>query len=56
MRDQSKPKDQPLELPIIQNYSDVKLKIVGKKIRPSKDEIYKNQRARSAILRIAERC
>jgi 16S rRNA (cytosine1402-N4)-methyltransferase len=56
MRDQSKPKDQPLELPIEQDYRDIKLKLVGKKIRPSEDEVSKNPRARSALLRVAERC
>ena len=56
MRDQSKPKDQPLELPVAQDYRDIKLKLVGKKIRPSEDEVSKNQRSRSALLRVAERC
>ena len=56
MRDQSKPKDQPLELPVAQDYRDIKLKLVGKKIRPSEDEVSKNKRARSALLRVAERC
>ena len=56
MRDQSKPKDQPLELPVVQDYRDIKLKLVGKKIRSSEDEVFKNQRARSALLRVAERC
>ena len=56
MRDQSKPKDQPLELPVAQDYRDIKLKLVGKKIRSSEDEVSKNQRARSALLRVAERC
>ena len=56
MRDQSKPKDQPLEFPVAQDYRDIKLKLVGKKIRPSEDEVSKNQRARSALLRVAERC
>ena len=56
MRDQSKPKDQPLELPVAQDYRDIKLKLVGKKIRPSEDEVSKNQRSRSALLRVAELC
>ena len=56
MRDQSKPKDQPLELPVAQDYRDIKLKLVGKKIRSSEEEVSKNQRARSALLRVAERC
>ena len=56
MRDQSKPKDQLLELPIAQDYRDIKLKLIGKKIRPSEGEISQNQRARSALLRVAERC
>mgnify|MGYP001158548833 CR=1 FL=1 len=56
LRAQSKPKEQPPELPILQDYEDIKLKLVGKKIRPSEKEISKNPRARSALLRVAERC
>ena len=55
MRDQSKPKEQPIELPILRDKGDIKLKIIGKKIRPTINELSKNHRARSALLRIAER-
>ncbi len=56
MRDESMPKKYPPELPIIPDNSDVKLKIIGKKIRAAEEEINENPRARSAILRVAERC
>ena len=35
--------------------SDVQLKLIGKKIRASKEEINENPRSRSATLRVAER-
>jgi 16S rRNA (cytosine1402-N4)-methyltransferase len=56
IRDESTPKDYPPELPIMPDNSNVKLKSVGKKIRASEKEINENPRARSAVLRIAERC
>jgi len=56
LRNQSKAKEQPLELPILQDFCDIKLKLISKKIRPSEKEISTNPRARSALLRVAERC
>ena len=56
LRAQSRPKEQPPEIPILENCCDIKLKLIGKKIRPSKEEITNNPRARSALLRVAERC
>jgi 16S rRNA (cytosine1402-N4)-methyltransferase len=56
MRDESMPKKYPPEIPIIPDSSDVKLKIIGKKIRASEEDINENPRARSATLRVAERC
>lgn len=55
MRDQSTPKAYPPELPIMPDNSDVQLKLIGKKIRASKEEINENPRSRSATLRVAER-
>jgi len=55
MRDQSMPTSYPAELPIMPDDNDMKLKLVGKKIRATKEEINKNPRARSATLRVAER-
>jgi len=56
IRNESMPKEYLPELPIIPDYSDVKLKIIGKKIRAAEEEIKENPRARSATLRVAERC
>ena len=56
LRAQSRPKEQPPEIPILHNCRDTKLKLIDKKIRPSKEEIINNPRARSALLRVAERC
>ncbi len=56
MRDQSSPTEYPPELPIMPDNSNVRLKLVGKKIRASEEEINENPRARSAVLRVAERC
>lgn len=56
IRDESSPKEYPPELPIMPDDSDVKIKKVGKKIRATEKEIDENPRARSAVLRVAERC
>ncbi len=56
IRDESSPTEYPPELPIMPDNSNVKLKQIGKKIRASEEEINDNPRARSAVLRVAERC
>lgn len=56
MRDQSTPKEYPPELPIMPDDSNVKIKCIGKKIRSGEKELNENPRARSAVLRVAERC
>ncbi|MBB5018845.1 16S rRNA (cytosine1402-N4)-methyltransferase [Chitinivorax tropicus] len=56
MKDAANEDDMPSRLPI--RAADLKkppLKVIGKPIRPSEDEVKANPRARSAILRIAER-
>ncbi|MCZ6804552.1 MAG: 16S rRNA (cytosine(1402)-N(4))-methyltransferase RsmH [Proteobacteria bacterium] len=55
MRNESMPKETLPELPIIPDYRDVKLKLIGKKRRATDQEIKDNPRARSATLRVAER-
>ena len=55
MRKQSKGDEYPLDLPITHVESNAKLREVGKAVRPSEAEIKRNPRARSAIMRIAER-
>jgi len=32
-----------------------RLKLIGRKLRPSREEVARNPRARSALLRVAER-
>ena len=55
MRDESTPTAYPPELPIMPDDSNVRLKLIGKKIKASEEEVNVNPRARSAVLRVAER-
>jgi 16S rRNA (cytosine1402-N4)-methyltransferase len=43
------------ELPAIPAEARPRLKLIGRKLRPSADELARNPRARSALLRVAER-
>lgn len=56
MRDQAKDTHFPPNLPIPAAMLKPNLRIVGKPIYPSDQEIRTNPRARSAVLRIAEKC
>jgi 16S rRNA (cytosine1402-N4)-methyltransferase len=42
-------------LPVIPPSAEPRFRIVGRKMRPGADEIKRNPRARSAMLRVAER-
>lgn len=55
IRDESTPTDYPPELPIMPNDENIRLKQVGKKIKATQEEVNANPRARSAVLRVAER-
>lgn len=55
MRDEARGDDFPPDLPIPQSALSPKLRLIGKQIRASQQEIDANPRARSAVLRIAER-
>ena len=55
MRDVAKGDPFPLDLPVTQDQINPLLKIIGKKIRPSAEEVQENPRSRSAVLRVAER-
>ena len=56
IRNKSIPESLPPELPVMPDQSMIQLKPVGKKIRAKENEINLNPRARSAVLRVAERC
>ncbi|MCP4126045.1 MAG: 16S rRNA (cytosine(1402)-N(4))-methyltransferase RsmH, partial [Gammaproteobacteria bacterium] len=55
IRDCGRGDDFPVGLPVTQAQLQPKLRSVGKAIYPSVDEIEANPRARSAVLRVAER-
>lgn len=55
IRDASRPPSVPIAIPVMPDDSQVSLKPVGKKQRASTQEISNNPRARSAVLRVAEK-
>ena len=55
IRDASRPPELPVGLPVMPDESLITLKQVGKQIRANDDEIKANPRARSAVLRVAEK-
>lgn len=55
MRSQSSTSHVPREIPVIPDELKPKLKLVGKAIKAGADEVAANPRARSAVLRVAER-
>ncbi len=56
IRDQARGQILPARLPVREGPNSAKLRKVGKPRKPSDEEVAANPRARSAILRIAERC
>lgn len=55
MREQAKGRELPLDLPIAGRPEGMTLRLIGRAARPSAAEVAANPRARSAILRVAER-
>ncbi|TCJ18726.1 16S rRNA (cytosine(1402)-N(4))-methyltransferase RsmH [Parasulfuritortus cantonensis] len=56
MRDESRGEELPPEIPVTGSTADQgRLRLVGRAIRPSAAEVARNPRARSAVLRVAER-
>jgi 16S rRNA (cytosine1402-N4)-methyltransferase len=55
MRDQAKGDRFPPGVPVTEESLRPRLRLVGKAVRSSEDEIAANPRARSAVLRVAER-
>jgi 16S rRNA (cytosine1402-N4)-methyltransferase len=54
-RRKSRGEDLPLDLPVMNNYFQPSLQVLGKPIRPTLEEIFSNPRARSGRLRVAEK-
>jgi 16S rRNA (cytosine1402-N4)-methyltransferase len=55
MQKASRGDDYPPDLPVTHDLLKPRLRIVGKAIKPDEDEVSRNPRARSAVLRVAER-
>lgn len=55
LRVEAKGEELPLELPVRASEIHTRLKLVGKAVRASAAEVQRNPRARSAVLRVAER-
>lgn len=55
IREQCKGDDFPLDLPVMHEQLNQNMKMVGKAIKAGKNELKENPRARSAVMRVAER-
>ena len=55
MRDMSRAPQLPKDIPIMDSDIQVPYKLVGKAIKPSKQEVEQNPRSRSSVLRVLER-
>ncbi|HIP52949.1 MAG TPA: 16S rRNA (cytosine(1402)-N(4))-methyltransferase, partial [Chromatiales bacterium] len=45
----------PPGVPVTQDQLQPRLRLIGKAVKPSSDEIERNPRARSAVMRVAEK-
>ena len=55
MRDEARGKPVPRGVPVLEQDRGQRLRLVGKAVRPGADEVAANPRARSAVMRVAER-
>jgi 16S rRNA (cytosine1402-N4)-methyltransferase len=55
MRDQSRGERLPAGLPVQYEQTNASLKLVGKAVFPSEEEVIQNPRSRSAVMRVAEK-
>jgi 16S rRNA (cytosine1402-N4)-methyltransferase len=56
MRDQARGDDLPRDLPVTDAQRNIRMQVIGKPVYASDAELAVNPRARSAVLRVAERC
>ncbi len=55
MREQARGRELPLDLPVTGRPEGMTLRLIGRSLRPGRAEVAANVRARSAVLRVAER-
>ena len=55
MRDQARGVQLPRHLPVVDSDTGKTLNLIGKAIKPSDEEVARNPRSRSAVMRVAER-
>lgn len=55
MRDKARGPQLPKDLPVMQSDIEVPFRLVGKAVKPGRDEIEQNPRSRSSVLRVLER-
>ena len=55
MRDQARGQQLPKHVPVIDSDTGKTMNLVGKAVKPCTDEVQRNPRSRSAIMRVAER-
>lgn len=55
MRDQSRGPQIPKNLPVMDSDIKIPFKMIGKAVKPGKQEVERNPRARSSVLRVLER-
>ncbi len=55
MRDKARGPQVPKDLPVMQSDIEVPFRLVGKAVKPGREEIEQNPRSRSSVLRVLER-
>ncbi len=55
MRNEAQGKPVPVDIPLQESDRNIRLKRIGKAIKPSMEEVKTNVRARSAVLRTGEK-
>ena len=56
MRKEARGDDLPRDLPVTDEQRNVRMRVIGKPVTAGQAEVDENPRARSAVLRVVERC